>query len=131
MDDQRIARAAIAARDLFGPAERRVARHRPPRGIMWIRIRTTQIVVMFENVLDRFRNTVEIGRLIKQSVHRPFSTRTVVAELIEDERIVEVPEVLEGLDQPTNLVVGVFAKAGEDFHQSALKRFFLFRDRVP
>ena len=65
---------------------------------------------------DRLRHAVEVGHLVEHAVHAAFGARAVVADDVEDQRVVQLADVLDRLDQPADLVVGVLAEAGEDFH---------------
>jgi len=61
----------------------------------------------------------------------PFSTRTVVAPDVEDERIVTQAKFLQSVHQLANLGVGMFDEPGEDFHQPALAGSMFFWNASP
>ena len=98
---------------------------------MPIGIRSAQFVVVLEDVRDGFGHAVEIGHLIEQAVHGAFGARAVVADDVEDERVVELAHVFDGLDEPADLVVGVFAEAGEDFHLAGEEPLLVGSQLVP
>ena len=53
---------------------------------------------------------------LKRAVDVALGARAVVADDVVDERVVEDPEVLERVDQPADVVVGVLEEAGVDLH---------------
>ena len=56
--------AAVAAGDLLGPGERRVASHSPAGGVVRdTSSRVRQLVVVLENVGDSLRHAVEVGAI--------------------------------------------------------------------
>ncbi len=119
-----IASSAVTASDLLRPSEWRVPSHGPSGGVVAVRIRATQVIQMLEYVCDRFGHTVEVSCFIEQPVHRPFGTRAVVTDDVEDECVVQLPQVFDRIDHATHLGVGVLTKSGEDFHL-ACKQFLL------
>ncbi len=71
---------------------------------------------MLHDVRDGFVHAVEVGHLVEDAVHRAFGAGAVVADLVEDQRIVQLTGLGQSIDQPADLVVGLFAESGEDFH---------------
>src|SRR5450631_46778 len=98
MDDHPVAGAAIARRPLLGPCERRVPRNGPAGGIMAVRLRSAEVVIVLQYVLNGLRDPVEIGHLIEEAVHAPFGARAIVADDVEDQRIVELTCRLDRFD---------------------------------
>jgi hypothetical protein len=45
-----------------------------------------------------------------------FGARPVVADDVVDERVVEDAQVLERVDEPPDVMIGVLEKAGVDLH---------------
>src|SRR5262245_38188788 len=52
-------------------------------------------------------DTVERHHLVRGAGHSSFSARTVIAADVDDERVVELAHILDRLDHPTNLMIGV------------------------
>ena len=86
---------------------------------------------MLEDVRDGFGHAVEVGHLVEQAVHGAFGARAVVADDVEDERVVQLAQVFDGLDEPADLEVGVFAEAGEDFHLAGEELLLVGGQLVP
>ena len=128
---QPVARAAEIGRHLLGPTERRVARERPARSVMIVGHRPAELVDHLQLVCHRFGDAVEIGVLVGAAVRAALGARTIVADDIEDQRVVEAAELLERVDQPPCLVVGHFGEAGEHLHLSREQPFLVGRQRVP
>jgi hypothetical protein len=58
-------------------------------------------------VLDRHGNAVEGGELVRRAIEHAFGTRAVVPTNVDDQCVAELAEVFDGLDNPTDLMVGV------------------------
>ena len=76
-------------------------------------------------------HAVEVGHLVERAVHRAFGRRAVVADDVVDERVVEDAEVLDRVDHPADVVVGVLEEAGVDLHLAREHRLQLVRHVVP
>ena len=61
----------------------------------------------------------------------PSAERAVVADDVVDERVVEHAEVLDGVDQPADVEVGVLEEPGVDLHLPREHRLELLRHVVP
>ena len=83
--------------------------------------------------LDRLEpeGPVQDGELVEAAVRRAFGRGAVVADDVVDERVVENPEVVEGVDQPADVMVGVLEEAGVDLHLAGEHRLQLVRHVVP
>ena len=127
VNDHPVAGPAIVRSDLLGPAKGRISRHSPSRGIVTVGIRTAQLVVMLQDVLDRFRHAVEIGHLIEHAVHPTLGACPVVADDVEDQRIVQLPHVLDSFNQPPDFRVGIFPESGE--YLQCRNQFFSGKER--
>ena len=69
-------------------------------------------------------DAVERQHLVVGAVRAAFGARAVVADDVEEERVVELAHVLERLNQPADLVVGVLPEAGEGLHLAREQRFW-------
>ncbi len=52
-------------------------------------------------------HSVEGGDLVEAAVRRPLGGGPVVADDVDDQRVVEDPDFFEGVDEPAHFVVGV------------------------
>ena len=86
---------------------------------------------MLEDVRDGFGNAVEVGHLVEQAVHGRLRRSRRCRRRCRRQRVVQLAEVFDGLDQPADLVVGVFAEAGEDFHLAGEELLLVGGQLVP
>src|SRR5437667_10291959 len=94
-DDQRIAGAAIAAVDRFGPGKGRIARDSPAGGVMIEPQRTTELVDVFHYLRNGLGHGIENGILVEDPVHAALGARPVVADDVKDQSIVELPQITD------------------------------------
>ena len=94
-------------------------------------VRPPDIVKVFELLLDRRIGSVEHGDLVRRAVQRAFGARAVVAADVDDQRIVELPDVLDSLDNPADLVVGVGHVGGENIHLPQEELLLIRRELIP
>jgi len=66
---------------------------------------------MFQDLLDRFLHPVEVRHLVEQTAHAAFRARAVVPDDVEDQRILELAHVPDGVDEPADLGVRVLAES--------------------
>src|SRR5207237_743885 len=102
-------RSALFARARRAAPTSGVAGDGPPGGIVKIRVRAPQIVIVLEDFSDGFRHAIEVSHLIEKPVQRPFGARAIVAHDGEDERVIELAEIIDGLNEAAGLKVGVLA----------------------
>ena len=94
------------------PADhRRAARLSPWHGVVPAGFRSTQIVDVLQQVLHRFGHAVERGQLVERPDRTTEGRPAVVAGDPDDQGVVQFAEVLDGLNQSTDLVVGVLGHA--------------------
>src|SRR6478752_7221857 len=86
---------------------------------------------MLEDVLDGFLCLIEVGHLVEEPVHPALGARAVVAEDVEDQRVVHLTRLLESLNQPPDLRIRVLAEPGEDLHLTAKQLLLVSRELVP
>ena len=106
VNDQRVANTA-AVRGPFVAFVGRVAGHRPTPRIVTVRSNRANIVEPLDRFADVLLETVVETVVIKLSRRLTLPARAVVAEQDED-RIVEPGALVEEVDQPPDLLVGVF-----------------------
>ena len=58
-------------------------------------------------VLHRHFNAIERGEFVRRAVEHAFGARAVVATDVDDQGVVELAEVFDGLDDPSDLMVGI------------------------
>ena len=100
-------RPAEMRRHLLHPLERRVERPRPScRKVRESPLGAPELIPE-ELVLDRHGNAIEGRELVRRAVDHAFAAGAVVAADVDDQRVVELTEVFDGLDDAADLVVGV------------------------
>jgi hypothetical protein len=83
-----------------------------------VRVRPAEAVQAVDHELGRLQRggSVEVDHLVERAVDRALGRRPVVADDVEDERVVKHAQVVQGIDQPAHVVVGVLEEAGVDLH---------------
>ena len=106
--------AAVVRRDLLGPLVGGVEGHRPAGGHVRVGLGPAPFVQLLEHVRDRLLHAVEVGHLAEHAVAAALGAGAVVAVDEDDQGVVELPGLLDGLDDPADLVVGHLDVGGED-----------------
>ena len=75
------------------------------------------LVDVREPVFHSVGDVVEEPALVDRTSRPPFGAGPVVGDQ-HDQRVVILAEILQELDELTNVVVGVLKEAGEDLHHS-------------
>ena len=119
-------RSAEVRRHLLHPLERRVHRPGPACRIVWERPFRSPERIPEELVFDRHGNAVEGGELVRRAVEHAFGARAVVAADVDDQGVVELAEVFDRLDDPTDLIVSV-GKVGAINIRLANEELLLFQ----
>ena len=99
MDDHPVPCPAIARCHLFCPGKRGISRNGPSGGVVIVSTRAAEFINMFQDIRNSFLHSVEIGHLIEEAVHAALGACAVVADYVEDERVVQLPDIVNGLDQ--------------------------------
>ena len=133
MHDRAVARAAPVRGHLLRPLIGRVHRVRPADREVVIGRRGAELVDARRHELGRLERggAVEDEHLVEGSVDRALGGGAVVADDVVDERVLEDAEVLERVDQPADVVVGVLEEAGVDLHLAREHRLELVGHVVP
>src|SRR5207302_3287158 len=108
--DRAVARTTPVRGYLLGPLIRRAQSMRPADGVMVVGIGRAEVVDLGQKELRGLDSgkTVESAHFVEAAVRRAFGRRTVVADDVVDQRIVQDSEALDRVDQPAHLVVRVF-----------------------
>ena len=131
-DRETLPRATEVGGDLLGPLERRVEGPGPPDRHVRIGRGRAPVVVELELLFDGdVQDAVVRGVHVGRAERRAFGTRAVVAVDVDDQRVVELPHVLDGLDHPTDLMVGIGGIGGEDLRLSREELLLVGRERLP
>ena len=135
--DQRVARPAEVRADLLAPLERRVPRPRPRGAVVGVHDRRAPLVQPavalgeLELHLVGQRDAVLHRQLVERAGDRPFHAGAVVTPDPQDQRVVELAQLLDRVDHAADVVVGVLRVAGVDLHLAGVERLQLVGDVVP
>ena len=89
-------------------------------------------VVELELLGDREVQDAVVGRvLVGRAEQRAFGAGAVVADDVDDQRVVELAHVLDLLDDAADLVVGIGRVAGEHLGLAGEELLLVGRQRVP
>ena len=127
--DERIGRAAAVGLALPA-AERRVARPGPAPGVVVEGAGAADLVDPREALLDRLRRVVEELRLVGRAGRAALGAGAVVGD-DHDQRVVELAELRQELEQTPDLVIGVAEEPGEHLHEPAVQPAGVLGLRVP
>ena len=112
------------------PAERRVAGERPaPRVVVEV-LRPAQFVERVEVLLQVVGHVVEELVLVDRAVRPSFGARAVVGDH-HDQRVVELADRLQEVEQSPDLVVGVLEEAGEHLHHAGVEPPLVVGEIIP
>ena len=125
------ARAAEMRGDLLDPAIGGVHRKRPGHGEVGIGFIGAPRRNHGQHLLHRESVAVEIGDLVRRAVHRAFGAHAVVAEDVDDQRVVEQAQLLDGFDDAADLVVAVGHVGGPDVDLAKVELLLVGRQRLP
>ena len=89
------------------------------------------IVEVLELHLDRHLDGVEHRHLVRRADERALGRRAVVAGDVDDQRVVELAHVLDRLDHPPDLAVGVGEVGGVDVGLPDEELLLVRRELVP
>jgi hypothetical protein len=118
---------------LLRPLVGRVHRVRPADRVVVVGGRGSELVDARRDELGRLerRNAVEDEHLVEGPVDRAFGRCSVVSDDVVDERVLEDAEILECVEQPPHVVVGVLQEPGVDLHLAREHRLELLGHVVP
>src|SRR5205085_9003038 len=123
--------AAKMGGDLFAPLERSVECPRPRNRKMRKGLGAApSIIEIFQLISDRNIDTIERSDFIWSAPKRTFNTCAIVAADKNDQRVVKLAHVLDGLNDPANLVVRVGEVSGVNIRLSDKHLLFVYRQRL-
>ena len=103
----------------------------PGGGIAAVRTRGAEVVHPRRQVVERLGDAVPVAELVHDAVQAALGRGAVVAGDVDDERVVELTGLLDGLDDATDLVVGVLDRRAEDLHPAGTDHLVGVGDVVP
>ena len=123
--------AAEVRRHLFDPLKGRIEGHGPAGSHMRVGFGAAPFVHQREQILEFLGHAVEVGHLVEHAVHAALGAGPVVAGDVEDQRVVELANILERLNDPADFVVGMLHKSGKHFGLAREEPFLVGRELVP
>ena len=126
-----LARAAEVRGDLLGPLERRIERPRPRHRHVRRGLRRAPDVVELHLLGDRNIDALNRGHVEGRADRGTLGAGAVVAADVDDDRVVELAEVLDLLDHAADLVVGVRDVRGEHLGLPREQLLLVGLERVP
>ena len=133
MHDHAVARTAVITSDLLGPFKGRVGRHCPARGHMRERVGTTPVIGDREHALNGLNaeNTVEAEHLVEGTDQAAFRAGTIVAHDVNEQGVIQLTEIVDGIDQTADFDIGVLHEAGKGFHLQFEQLLLLLSELIP
>ena len=93
-------------------------------------VRTPDIVI-FQLVCDRYVDGFEGGLVERRADEGAFGARAIVATNEDDQRVVELAQILYGLNDTANFVIGIGHVRGEDLSLTREKLLFISSECLP
>ena len=135
--DHRVPRTAEVGADLLAPLERRVASPRPGRGVVRVHhgpapgVQPSVALGELQLHLVGERDAVLHRQLVERAGQRALHAGAVVSPDPEDQGVVELAQLLDRVDDPADVVVGVLREPGVDLHLPRVVRLERLRHVVP
>ena len=132
----RVAGAAEVAGHQLGVVKRGVACPGPTRVVHVVGLRraqgseSTEPLERGQLLVDRDGNVV-LRQQLTDAALLPLGAGSVVAEDVEDDRVLGLGQSVQLVEDPADLNVDVLDEAGEDFHQTSLEGALRFGDVLP
>ena len=136
-DDHRIPVATEVAGHLLPPRERGVVGVGPGRrevrcGVLASQLLDAPVLVdERELLLGLEHDTVEEGRLVERAGDRALHARTVVPPDVDDDGVVQLAHLLDRVEQPSDVPVGVLRISGEHLHLTGVEPLLGLVQRIP
>ena len=78
--------------------------------------RSAEVINVLRQVIKGLGDSISVGQLIHDAVQTAFRRGTIVARDIDDQRIIQLTSILDGVDNAADLIVRMFNCAAENFH---------------
>ena len=149
VDDVPVVLAHLAARlDALGPghdarvggaapvglalpaAEGRVAGVGPAPGVVVEGLDAAQLVDHLEVIFQRFLHIVEEEHLVERA-HRPALGAGAVVGDDDDQRVVQLADLFQEIEDAPEVIIGEAHETGIDFHHTGIQPLGVSRQRVP
>ena len=135
--DQRVAGAAEMRGDLLAPVKRGVAGPRPPGRVMrgeLIVAPGLEAAVLEEQpdlLLGRQRDPVQRRQLVERARERALHAGAVIPPDPHHDRVLELAHLVDRVDDPADVPVGVLGVARVDLHLTGVQALVRLIQRVP
>jgi hypothetical protein len=129
VDDERIGDAALV-RLALPPPQRCVAGPGPRPWVVTVGARRAEVVDAAQVLLEALGLEVEEVHLVVRAVGAALGAGAVVAHH-EHDRVVELAEDVDVIDEAAQLGVGVLEEAGVHLHHAGVQHALVARERVP
>ena len=116
LQDHAVPRAAEVTRHLLGPLEGRVRRPGPADREVREGVGTAPVVEVSRHLVKGSDDAVQRHHLVVGALGAALGARAVVADDVEEERVVEFAERLELRDESPDLVIRVLGESRERLH---------------
>ena len=135
--DHAVAGAAQVRADLLAPLERGVPGPRPRGrvvrrvGVGPPRVQPAVLAEQGQLLIGGQDDAAGQRHLVERAGDGAFQAGPVVAEDVEDQRVIGLAHLRHGVQQPPGVVVGVLLVAGVDLHLPGVQLLLVLRQRVP
>jgi hypothetical protein len=130
-DDHAVACAAIVRGDLLGPLERRVHRNGPAYREVVVGLPRAEVVDVRKYLLGSEAGSVHRAFEVERAVEAGFGAGSVVADDVEDERVVGKAHLVDGFDDAAYVVVSLLEISGVDLHHPLVQLLLVRGESVP
>ena len=120
-DDAGVGGAALEGRVALPHLERGVEGHGPAGRVVVVGLQPTELVERLDVVVHGVRNAVHEKHLVDRTVWAALAAGAVVGHH-DDDRVVQLPDLLQMVDQPADLVITVGQEPGVDLGHPGRER---------
>src|SRR5436305_15277302 len=104
MHDHSVAGASPMRGNLLGPLERSIQGMRPADGIVRESIWASPVIYMIHHLGSSADNTIQSHHLIVRPVRSAFSARSVITYNVNEQAVIELPHVAQGVTQSSDFI---------------------------
>jgi len=131
VNDHAVSGATEVRRDLFGPGERCVKSDCPAVCHVRERVRTTPLVDQRNEIFHLLGNAIEVGHLVVHTHESTLGTGAVVAGNVDEQRIIQLADVVQRINEASHLGVGLLHEARKHLGLTSKELAIISRKRVP